>query len=70
MESAIDDRIFTIKIYSPTCLPCRNLISSKNRTCLAFPDEIPLDIWNGGNNHTEPFEGDTGIRFEGKHGDT
>ena len=63
MDYAIDDRVFRIKIYSPTCLPCKNLISSKNRTCLAF-NEIPLEIWNGDNSHTKPYEGDGGIRFQ------
>ena len=34
------------------------------RTCAAFPDGIPMDIIGGQADHTEPFEGDNGIRFE------
>lgn len=34
-------------------------------TCDAFPNGIPEDIFiTGKHNHTEPFEGDNGIRFE------
>lgn len=34
------------------------------KTCLAFPEGIPDDIWRGNVNHTEPYEGDAGIVFE------
>ena len=31
-------------------------------TCDAFPDLIPLAIWRGENDHTEPYPGDHDIR--------
>jgi hypothetical protein len=34
------------------------------RKCEAFPDEIPLAIWLGYNDHKIPFTGDHGIRFK------
>ena len=34
------------------------------RTCAAFPKGIPLEIWNGENDHAQEFPGDNGIRFE------
>jgi hypothetical protein len=35
-----------------------------NLSCLAFPDVIPKDILLGKKNHTKPYKGDKGIRFE------
>jgi len=60
----LDDRGLDIKIYSPTCFYCKHLLSPENRTCEAFPNGIPLEIWNGDNDHTKPYEGDNGIQFE------
>lgn len=60
----LDDRIFNIKIYSPTCMSCKHLTSLENRTCKAFPKEIPLEIWNGENGHKSPYSGDGGIQYE------
>ena len=37
---------------------------SERITCKAFPDRIPHEIAYGDNLHTEPFEGDNGVRFE------
>ena len=34
--------------------------------CEAFPDGIPDEIAYGENDHTEPFEGDSGISFRSK----
>ena len=47
--------------YSDTCLFCRNLKGFLR--CKAFK-EIPLPIWEGKNNHRQPYKGDNGIRFE------
>lgn len=55
-----------IKGVSPTCDNCVHLRSSPARICDAFPDGIPLVIWNGDNKHTTPFAGDHGIQFEAK----
>ena len=59
----IDDRELNIKVYSPTCLLCKHLTSDIDRTCEAFPDGIPIEIWNGDNDHTKLYKGDNGIRF-------
>ena len=32
--------------------------------CKAFPDGIPKDILLGNHDHTKPFAGDNGVRFE------
>jgi len=32
--------------------------------CDAFPDRIPDEIMTGLFDHTEPYEGDKGVRFE------
>lgn len=49
------------------CLTCVHLVRDderRERFCKAFPDEIPLAIWSGENDHTRPFEGDNGIQYE------
>jgi len=53
--------------YSPVCTFCRH--ATGFRSCAAFgAGEIPLPIWNGQNDHTEPYPGDNGIRFERAEG--
>jgi hypothetical protein len=62
------DKIAEFKIsgISRVCTLCQNFDDSNPvaRTCLAFPDGIPLEIWNGENDHTKPYPGDGGIQFE------
>lgn len=50
-------------LYSPVCVLCAHH-AGKYRRCAAFTDEIPLEIWNGDNPHTAPYEGDHGLRFQ------
>jgi hypothetical protein len=47
------------------CNTCAHLYPDHS-FCEAFPDGagIPVVILNGLNNHTEPFPGDRGIRYE------
>jgi len=52
---------------SRQCLNCKHLFKGGKWgiACDAFPEEIPDDILDGGEfDHTKPFPGDNGIRFE------
>ena len=46
------------------CIRCRHWRLLEGRTCDAFPDGIPPEIWIGENEHRNPYPGDHGIRFE------
>ena len=59
----LDDTEVSIPVYSPVCEFCKNRDYRGLRKCKAF-DDIPLDIWEGRNKHTQPYPGDKGIRFE------
>lgn len=65
----IDDRELDKVIYSPVCLPCKHFnreAYSKNneKTCDAFLDRIPEEIWVGKNDHRKSYPGDHRIQFE------
>jgi hypothetical protein len=48
----------------PPCLQCRHFIDDEEALiCRAFPKGIPKPILLG-RDHTQPYPGDNGIRFE------
>lgn len=59
-EDDIGDNIIDMSIQ---CLDCKHL-NNNMTTCKAYKGGIPVKILTGGFNHTQPFKGDNGIRFE------
>lgn len=62
----IDDSCFVDGLFSEVCDRCRWRDFGAHRKCAAFKDKIPLDIWQGRNDHTSPVKGDRGKQFEPK----
>lgn len=60
------DTELAYQIVSPVCTLCQHLDATKVRACAAFPftEGIPREIWAGENPHTQPYPGDSGVRFE------
>ena len=46
------------------CWLCAHKFPTFKRTCAAFPNGIPDEIWRGDNDHSAPYPGDLGLRFE------
>jgi hypothetical protein len=57
---------FRISVISRICTLCNhfNRESPIRRRCKAFPEGIPLEIWKGENDHTQPFDDDNGILYK------
>ncbi len=54
-------------MWNNQCPNCANYVGVIGRArgiCLAYPKGIPVAIWVDGQDHTKPFSGDHGIRFE------
>ena len=52
-------------LVSKVCTFCLHfdIDNAGEQRCEAFPNRIPLEIWAGKNDHTQPFPDDKGIRF-------
>jgi hypothetical protein len=52
----------------PQCLTCKHLREAESAgpkmVCDAFPGGIPMAILLGDHDHTKPYPGDRGIRYE------
>lgn len=63
----LDDSPLHEVLYSH-CVTCEHFDSTvgvrEKKRCAAFPDGIPDEIWRGDNDHSVPYPGDHGIRFE------
>lgn len=55
-----------MKLFPMLCPDCQYFHGAKLRTCDAFPDQIPEEIWSGEFHHDKPFPGDRGMRFHPK----
>ena len=59
-EGTMGDALIDMSVQ---CLDCKHL-NDNMTTCKAFKEGIPVKILTGGFDHTQPFKGDNGIRFE------
>ena len=50
-------------MMSDQCISCKHICVG-TPGCDAFPDQIPYEIVSGKFDHTQPHEGDHGIRYE------
>ena len=52
----------------PQCTSCKHLDrdtirSIKSTSCKAFPNGIPMEVWDYKHDHTQPYPGDNGKRI-------
>ena len=59
MSLGIDDS----GLLQGICRFCSRFRSYDERTCDAFPDGIPKEVWNGENLHGKNVAGDHGLLF-------
>jgi len=50
----------------PQCQDCANYMRERSRIprCKAFPVAIPEELYTSCADHTQPYQGDNGIRYE------
>jgi hypothetical protein len=65
----LDDSDSILGVFSSVCTFCVHSEMGE-RVCSAFPNGIPDVIWTGEHDHTTPYPGDNGIRFEPIEKDT
>ena len=52
-------------LTKPQCKKCRH-VNPGFKTCSAYLAGIPTEIYTNAFDHTKPYPGDSGIRFEPK----
>lgn len=53
------------------CFACTRLVAELgNWHCAAFPDGIPANVKRNGQDHRQPIDGDHGIRWKARDGQT
>ncbi len=60
----LDEEYELISAYSPVYSFCAHGDESGARRCAAFPGGIPPPIWEGENDHRQPYPGDNAIQFK------
>lgn len=65
-RSMDDEEFFRKYSKAPPCIHCIHYNSQAMKTCKAFPEGIPDEIWLNNNPHTQSYPGDHGIQFEHK----
>ena len=60
-----DSHLGYVSINGARCNRCR-FVADDGRDCRAFPQGIPIAILSGKFDHSKPYRGDHGIRFEAR----